>query len=122
MKATKHEKSRTQHRNVSTRHKPRARRNTTQMRRPRRSVASEFVSVVLAGSGWDPKAVANAIAAISSNDIRSMKSSEMSIAGGQLLFVWLDEPHKPSHPYASTRQTHSTIDRTIPREDVIATD
>jgi hypothetical protein len=121
MKTKKPAQSRNQHRTVSTRHKPRVRRKTTHIRRQRQITTSEVLGVVLAGSGWDPTAVASAIAAIGSNDIHSMQSA-MKVTGGQLVLLWIDEPQKPVRsPYASmTKPTQSS--HPIPREDVIATD
>jgi len=124
MKTKKPAHSRNQHQTVSTRHKPRVRRKTRHIRRQRQTTPSEVIGVVLAGSGWDPTAVASAIAAIGSNDINSMQSA-MSVTGGQLVLLWLDEQKQVRSPYASmtkpTPSSHS-IERATPREDVIATD
>jgi hypothetical protein len=115
------QKTRNQHRTISTRHKARVHRKATHIRRKRQTNPSEVLGVVLAGSGWDPTAVASAIAAIGSNDTSSMDGA-MQVTGGQLVLLWIDEPQKPVRsPYASmTKPTQSS--HPIPREDVIATD
>jgi hypothetical protein len=118
MKSTKIGPSR--NRNLS-RHIARTRR----ARRKPASMRKQVVDVVLAGTTWDPMAVASALAAIgSSTDGRSIAQiGAMPAGSGQLVLLWIDEqPQRKAEVTNPSTTSPTPREIAVPRQDVIATD